>query len=155
VIEPELVELLESPCSLIVGTVDADGLPDASRAWGVEVLDDRRLRILLSTQAPVTRRNVEGGGALALTATHFTTFESVQLKGRATQVEEATPADRIRFARYCSGATRAIAESDGTPEERVERFVTAGVYACLLAVESVFDQTPGSSAGTQLAPEPT
>jgi hypothetical protein len=155
VIGPELAELLESPCSLIVGTVDAAGLPDASRAWGVEVLDDRHLRVLLSTQAPVTRRNVERGGALALTATNFSTFESMQLKGHATQVEEATAADRIRFERYCSGATRAIAESDGTPEELVERFMTADVYACLVTVESVFDQTPGRSAGTQLAPEPT
>ena len=49
-IGPELAALLESPCSLIVGTVDADGLPDASRAWGLEVLDDRHLRVLLSTR---------------------------------------------------------------------------------------------------------
>jgi pyridoxamine 5'-phosphate oxidase-like protein len=155
VIGPELAELLESPCSLIVGTVDAEGRPDASRAWGVEVLDDRHVRVLLSTQAPVTRANVEGGGRLALTATHFTTFESVQLKGRATRVEDATPADRIRFDRYCAGACRAIAAADGTPEELVARFMTADVYACLMAVDSVFDQTPGRSAGTQLAPEPT
>ena len=149
----ELAELLESPCSLIVGTVDADGLPDAGRAWGVEVLDDRTVRVLLSIQAEVTRANVGHGGAIALTATHFSTFESVQLKGRATHVEDATPADRIRFDRYCAGAARAIAESDGTPEELVMRFMTAGVYACTMSVEAVFDQTPGRSAGTQLAPE--
>ncbi len=151
----ELAAFLESPCSLIVGTVDADGLPDATRAWGIEVLDERRLRVLLSTQALVTRRNVEGGGAIALTATHFSTFESVQLKGRATQVDEATADDRIRFERYCAGATRAIAESDGTPEELVARFITADVYACHMTVDSVYDQTPGHSAGTQLAPEAT
>jgi hypothetical protein len=153
VIGPELAEFLESPCSLIVGTLDAAGLPDASRAWGVEVLDDRRLRVLLSTQAPVARRNVESGGALALTATHFLTFESVQLKGRATHVEHATPADRIRFDQYCSGATQAISEADGTPEELVARFMTDDVYACLVTIDSVFDQTPGRSAGTQLAPD--
>ena len=151
----ELVAFLESPCSLIVGTVDADGFPDACRAWGVEVLDERNLRVLLSTQAPVTRRNVEGGGAIALTATHFMTFESVQLKGHATRVGEAGPADRIRFERYVSGATRAIAETDGTPEELVARFITADVYVCHMDVDSVYDQTPGRSAGTQLAPEPS
>jgi hypothetical protein len=155
VIGSELAAFLESPCSLIVGTVDADGLPDASRAWGVEVLDEHRLRVLLSIQAPVTRRNVEAGGAIALTATHFSTFESVQLKGRASQVEEANPADRIRFERYCAGAARAISEADGTPEELVERFMTADVYVCHMRVDSVYDQTPGRSAGTQLAPEPT
>lgn len=151
----ELAAFLESPCSLIVGTVDGDGLPDASRAWGIEVLDDRHLRVLLSMQAPVTQRNVEQGGAIALTATHFLTFESVQVKGRATAVEAATATDRIRFERYCAGATRAIAESDGTPEELVARFITADVYACHMTVDSVYDQTPGRSAGTQLAPEAT
>ena len=151
----ELTELLESPCSLIVGTLDARGLPDASRAWGVEVLDDHTLRMLLSTQAPVTRANVEQGGAVALTATHFSTFESVQLKGRALAVEEATAADRIRFEAYCAGAVRAIAESDGTPEELVARFKTASVYACTMQVDALFDQTPGRSAGTQLAPVPS
>lgn len=152
-ISSEVAQLLESPCSLIVGTVDAGRLPEASRAWGVEVLDDHHVRVLLSTQAPVTRRNVEHGGAIALTATHFSTFESVQVKGRATQVDEATPADRIRFERYCTGAMRAIAEADGTPEELVARFITADVYVCHMTVDSVYDQTPGRSAGTQLAPE--
>jgi hypothetical protein len=152
VITAETAELVESPCSLIVGTVDATGLPDASRAWGVEVIDDGHVRLLLSTQADVTRRNVERGGRVAVTATHFFTFESVQLKGVAIRIEEATPADRIRFDHYCSGAAAAIAESDGTPLERVMRFVTAGIYACTMTVEAVFDQTPGRSAGAQLAP---
>jgi hypothetical protein len=152
VITAETAELVESPCSLIVGTVDASGLPDASRAWGAEAIDDGHMRVLLSTQAEVTRRNVERGGRVAVTATHFFTFESVQLKGVAIRIEEATPADRIRFDHYCSGAAAAIAESDGTPLERVMRFVTAGIYACTMTVEAVFDQTPGRSAGAQLAP---
>jgi hypothetical protein len=134
VITAETAELVESPCSLIVGTVDATGLPDASRAWGAEVIDDGHVRLLLSTQAEVTRRNVERGGRVAVTATHFFTFESVQ------------------FDHYCSGAAAAIAESDGTPLERVMRFITAGIYACTMTVEAVFDQTPGRSAGAQLAP---
>ena len=76
-ITAETAELVESPCSLIVGTVDATGLPDASRAWGVEVIDDGHVRLLLSTQAEVTRRNVERGGRVAVTATHFFTFDQV------------------------------------------------------------------------------
>ena len=151
-ITAETAELVESPCSLIVGTVDAAVLPDASRAWGAEVIDDGHVRLLLSTQADVTRRNLERGGRLAVTATHFFTFESVQLKGVATRIEEATPADRIRFDRFCAEAAAAIAETDGTPVERVLRFMTAGIYACTMTVEAVFDQTPGRSAGTQLAP---
>ena len=80
---------------------------------------------------------------------------SVQLKGRATPVEEATPADRIRFDGYCAGAAAAIAETDGTPEELVLRFVTADVFACVMTVEQSSTRRPGRSAGAQLAPEPT
>ncbi len=154
-IDTELASFLESPCSLIVGTVDADGMPDAGRAWGAEVIGGDGVRVLLSANAAITRRNVEGGGAIAVTATHFSTNESVQLKGHAESLEEPTPADRIRFDRYCAGAARAIAEADGTAVELVMRFMPAGVVACLVRVESLFDQTPGRSAGAQLAPEPT
>ena len=147
-----MATMLESPVSLIVGTVGADGLPDAGRAWGAEVIDGDRVRVLLSANAAITRRNVERGGAIAVTATHFSTNESVQLKGHAESIEEPTPADRIRFDRYCAGAARAIAELDGTPEELVMRFMTGAVVACVVRVESLFDQTPGRSAGVQLAP---
>jgi predicted pyridoxine 5'-phosphate oxidase superfamily flavin-nucleotide-binding protein len=155
VIDPQFAALLESPCSLIVGTVDADGLPDACRGWGVEVLGPDRVRVLISANALLTRRNLEPGGAIALTATHFSLFDSVQVKGHAKLVEEATATDQIRFDRYCAGAARAIAESDGSPEELVLQFMADAVFACVMTVESMFDQTPGRSAGTQLAPEPT
>src|SRR3954447_26514221 len=116
-IATEWAELLESPCSLILGALDPAALPDGSRAWGAEVLDDRHVRLLLSTQAEVTRRNVEHDGRIAVTATHFSTFESVQLKGGVTGIEEAPPADRIRFDRFCAGAAQAISAVDGTPVE--------------------------------------
>ena len=153
-IDDEWASLLESPCSLIVGTVDADGLPDACRGWGAEVLGPDRVRVLISTAASIARRNLEAGGAIALTATHFSLFDSVQVKGHAEVVEAATALDQIRFDRYRAGAARAIAESDGTPEELIRRFMPDAVFVCVLTVEAVFDQTPGRSAGTQLAPEP-
>ncbi len=37
VINAHFGELLESPCALIVGTVDADLRPDATRGWGIDV----------------------------------------------------------------------------------------------------------------------
>ena len=153
-IGPELAALLESPCSLLVGTVDADGVPDASRAWGVEVLDERHLRVLLSTQAPGTLRNVEGGGAIALTATHFSTFVSGQLKGRPRRSRTPPPADRIRFEGFCAGGRRAIAESDGTPEELMARFITGDVSRATWP-SNRSSTRPRGPAGTQLAPEAT
>ena len=82
----ELAELLESPCSLIVGTVDADGPPDAGRfgVWRCSTtdrarpaLDPGRGHLPMSGTAPDRAHGHPLRHA----------FESVQLKGRATHVE--------------------------------------------------------------------
>jgi hypothetical protein len=152
VIEPEVVELLESPCAMIVGTVDRDGLPDATRGWGLEVLGPTEARVLLSANAVATLENLRTTGLIALTVTHFLTLVSVQLKGRAVAVEPAGAEDRIRFDRFCAGCVEALHTIDGTPEELIWRLLPPGIVACVMTVESVFDQTPGPAAGFKLAP---
>jgi hypothetical protein len=155
VIEPEAAELLESPCAMIVGTVDVDGLPDATRGWGLEVTGPCEVRVLLSSSAATSLENLATTGAFALTVTHFTTFVSYQLKGHAVRVEPTTPQDRIRFDAFCAGCVRAIHEGDGTPEELIWRILPPGIVACTATVDSVFDQTPGPAAGAKLAPMET
>jgi hypothetical protein len=152
VIEPEVAELLESPCSLLVGTVSADGIPEASRGWSVEVLGPDRVRVLLASNATRTLAILEHGGQLALTTTHFSTLVSWQLKGRAVTVEPVTAADRIRYDAFCAGCVRMLHEGDGTPEETIWRLVPPGLVACEMVVEEVFDQTPGPEAGARVAP---
>jgi hypothetical protein len=152
VIEVEVVELLESPCSLLVATVSADGVPDATRGWGVEVLGPDRVRVLLSSNAARTLSHLRDGGRVALTATHFVTLVSWQLKGRALGVGPASADDRIRHDVFCAGCIRVLHAGDGTPEEVIERLVPPGVVACEMLVEQVFDQTPGPEAGARVAP---
>lgn len=151
-IESEVAEQLESPCSLLVGSVSANGLPEATRGWGVEVLGPDRVRVLLTANAARTLANIADGGAMALTTTHFMTLVSWQLKGRATTVEPATAADRIRFDTFCAGCVQIIAEIEGTPAEIVSRMVPPGIVACELVVDQIFDQTPGPEAGVRVAP---
>ena len=147
-IDPDIVELMESACALIVGTVDDDGLPDATRGWGVQVLDGgTQVRLLLSASADVTVANLRSTGRIALTATHFTTLHSVQVKGTALAVEEATDADRARFEIFCAGCVRALHEMDDTPEALIWRFMPSGVVACIMTADELFDQTPGPGAG--------
>jgi Pyridoxamine 5'-phosphate oxidase len=153
-IEPEVAELLESPCSLLVGTVASDGLPDAVRGWGLTLLAPDRVRVLLAADAARTHANLAGGGRMALTATDFVLMTSWQLKGQATTVEPATPADRITFDRFCAGCLAILAPLHAVPEERIARLTPADVVACELVVEQVFDQTPGPGAGARVAPEP-
>lgn len=152
-IAPELQAFLESPCSQIVATVDADGLPEASRGWAVDVLPGgRQLRLLLASTEAVTLANAASTGVIALTATHFQTLSSVQIKGRVTSVEPRTAADRIRFEGFCAGCVQVISVLDGVPEEIAWRMAPVDVVACLVAVAEVYDQTPGPVAGTRLAP---
>jgi hypothetical protein len=153
VIEAGKRELLESPCALIVATVDADGLPDGTRGWGLQVLPDgEHVRVLLSSNASRSLDNLGTTGAIAITATHFVTLESVQLKGRLVALEPATDDDRRRFERFCTEAFEEIANVEGTPATIVARMRPPGVVAATVTVESVFDQTPGPAAGARLAP---
>ena len=65
-IEPEVAELLESPCSLIVGTVDADGLPDATRGGASRSSGPDRVRVLLAADATARSPTSRDGGRIAL-----------------------------------------------------------------------------------------
>ena len=118
----------------------------------MQVLDGDRVRLLLSTTATRARANLEGGGAMALTTTHFATNVSWQLKGRVEAIEPATAADRIRFDAFCAGAVALIHAGDGAPEEIIWRLAPPGIVACELSVAQVFDQTPGPGAGARVAP---
>jgi hypothetical protein len=151
-IEPEVAEQLESPCSLLVGSVSADGVPEATRGWGVEVLGPDRVRVLLAANADRTVANVGGGGAIALTTTNFVTLVSWQLKGRAAGIGPATPGDRIRYDEFCAGCLQILHEIEGTPEDVIARMIPVGIVACEMVVEQVFDQTPGPQAGALVAP---
>jgi Pyridoxamine 5'-phosphate oxidase len=152
-IEAEVAAQLESPCSLLVGSVAPNGLPDAIRAWGVEVQGPDRIRVLLAADSQRTLDNLANGGRVALTTTDFVTMVSWQLKGRAALLEAATATDRIRFDAFCGGCLAILAPLQGVPEETIARLIPVDVVACEMLVEQVFDQTPGPGAGARIAPE--
>ncbi len=152
-IGPETVAFLESGCSLIVGSVSADGLPHASRGWGLDVLDPRRLqfRLLLDADDTVALANLAAGGALAVTGASVRTLYSMQLKGRAERITPATIKDVDRAARFIDEFFTDIQETDGDPRERLERIVPVGYVACTFAADEIYDQTPGPGAGEPFA----
>jgi hypothetical protein len=152
VIAEDVAKVLESGSSVvIVGTVDSAGAPEATRAWGVRVLPgSRRVRVLLPSNDSVTIANVRATGAIAVTATDVPTLDSVQAKGRAAGADAATDDDRRLTDWYQAKVARAIHETDGTPLELVERMYPADVVAVEVAVDEVYDQTPGPNAGRKL-----
>jgi hypothetical protein len=154
-IEPEVAALFEGPSALVVGTADAAARPEAVRAWGVEVLGDAQMRILLAADASVTLANLADNGAIAVTATDVMTNRSIQVKGRASATEPVSAADMALHSAYLDGFFRVVHESDGTAYELMERLRPGPPISLVITVETVFDQTPGPTAGRSLLPTGT
>jgi hypothetical protein len=148
VIHPDVAKMLESGVSLVVGTVDGGGLPDAPRAWGAWVLHGpERVRFLLPDLAARTIANLAGGGLVAVTASHVVTHRSVQLKGAAAIVEPATRDDLDLGSRYKQEFFDVVSETDAIDRPLMERMAPTGFVAVEFTVSDVFDQTPGPTAG--------
>jgi predicted pyridoxine 5'-phosphate oxidase superfamily flavin-nucleotide-binding protein len=151
VISTEAAKLLEAG-SLVVGTADADAVPDASRGWGAWTLDGgRRLRLLVPATDLRTVANLRSDGRVAVNVSHVRTLKSAQVKGRATLVERPTPADLELHRHYVDRFFAAVHEADGTPLERLSGMMPRGLIATELHVEAVFDATPGPTAGQVVA----
>jgi hypothetical protein len=151
VLEDDEVMLLESPCSLCIGTVDAANMPLAARAWSVRVSPDRlHVRTILPGDAG-TIDNLRTNGLLALTATNFATNVSVQIKGHVDVIEPETDEDVRRRLAFIADIKEALLELEGIAPELVARLVPPTFVACEMTVEDVFDQTPGPAAGARRA----
>ena len=150
-----MIEYLHSGCAVLVGTVDATGRPHASRGWGLTVLDARagRVRLLLDGADIVTLANVLPGAAVAITTASVPTLHSVQLKGHVLLVEPADDIDEAKRVQYTRDFTNDIHHTDGDPMEMLVRWADRHVVACVVDVDSSFDQTPGPAAGCLLAGE--
>ena len=145
--------LVEAGCSLVVGTVGADGAPRATRAWAATVLDEAagRLRVVVTADDAVALANL-GTGQIAVTGADVRTLRAVQLKGHVVVVEPATPGDLATLDEHTGRFFQAVHETDGNPVELLRRLLPHEVVAVELVVEEVYDQSPGPGAGAALAP---
>jgi hypothetical protein len=151
VIDGTAAELLASRFSLIVALVGEDGVPYATRGWGLTVLDGQRVRLILSRDdAAELEAAGQGARGLAVTAADPVTLHSVQLKGRTGSIEDATAADRATVTHYCDSFFGAVQEVDGIDRRRLDRLVPPDFIACTVAVDELYDQTPGPGAGAAL-----
>ncbi len=149
--------LVTAGSALIVGTVDAHGMPHACRAWGLDVLDrsgagGARLRVLLDDGDDVALANLAHGRPIAITAADVPSLRSAQVKGVAVGSEACGPEDRERMRRYVDAFFGDVVATEGTSRHVLDRLVPDGVVAVLVDVTEVFDQTPGPAAGRAVAP---
>jgi len=150
---PETITFLEGGCGLIVGTVGADGAPHASRGWGLTVVstDPTEVRLLLDADDHVAASYLAATGNVAVTGGDIHTLRSIQFKGQASPVETATADERVRAERYADEFFGNVNDVDGTPLELLNGLRAQNFVVCTVAVEELYDQTPGPSAGSRLS----
>jgi hypothetical protein len=155
VFDAETTAFLGTGCALIVATVGPDDEPHASRGWAVELLggEPPKVRVLLDADDRRTMEDARAGGRIAVTAADVRTLRSVQLKGRSVDLAAAAADDAERIDRYCQQFFADIIDTDGVSRpEILQRIVPARFAACTIAVEELYDQTPGPAAGSPLGP---
>jgi hypothetical protein len=132
-----------------VATCDETLHPFFARGFGPELsADGQRLRLCVTAPADsAVRANLERGCPIAIGFSPPTIARAVQMKGSVEAIGELDEADRQRMARHLD---EFIVEAGqfGVAETLVRRFAAAvDCVAVTYAIEEVFDQTPGPSAG--------
>ena len=145
-----LKTLLESGVSAVVGTRDADLVPEITRAWGLLVSKDRKsisLCVPLATSQK-TLDNLAGNGQITVCCSLPTSYKTVQLKGQCIRTTDPRRADLAAVARHREAFGR-LNVRIGVPRPRSETFwrrelEISRIWSNVRFVpEQVFDQTPG------------
>jgi hypothetical protein len=152
VLSPETTAFLEGGPALIVGTVDTDGAPTATRAWGLTILsaEAAECRLLLDRDADRALANLEATRVIAVTCADVPTFHSVQLKGEFVRLEPATDSDRSRSQDYVDAFFGDIIRTDGSDLASLHQMRPNEIVASIVRFHETFDQTPGPAAGSVL-----
>jgi hypothetical protein len=151
-LDAELATFLASPVMIITGTRGKDNRPEIGRAVGARVDGPAgRIRLILSAwQWPRTVDNLRAGGPLAVTFARPSDYVSYQVKGRATLF----PADAHDLAlsdRYVSDILDALTALGLDRWLATPWLTNRDAVAVGIDVDAVFVQTPGPTAGRQLA----
>ncbi len=146
-IRRDLPRILEGLTAIVVGTRDAQLVPSAALAAGIEADTEGRATVfVLDGEAGArTLANVEATGWLAVTMEQIGTHRTVQLKGRCLGIRPAEESERPIVDR-CQEAFLSEVELIGAPPaaRRRRRWPCKAVT---IEVLEVFEQTPGPRAG--------
>jgi hypothetical protein len=146
----ELAEFLSTGVAMLGATADAGLAPEAFRVWGASMLDDGRLRVLVSSDAARTLATVHAETPISLVFTDITNFLSVQVKGRAVgSAEPPGPADVVQLRRYDEAFSIALA-AIGHPPALAARLRPTLAFVVSVEIDELYDQTPGPLAGAAL-----
>jgi hypothetical protein len=134
--------------SVLVGTVDASGWPSCCRGIAIRVDDDRQgvtVYVPVATGAE-TVANVASTGRIAIVASEPTSHSTLQLKGRTRAVRVAAEHEAEAMDAWFDRFTDVL-DAVGLPRGISRAMNRWPAFAIEVAVEAVFEQTPGPRAG--------
>jgi hypothetical protein len=137
---------------VIVGTVDADGIPTCCRGIAIATRDNfETITVYIpAATGQETVANVATTRRVAVGATRPLTHESIQIKGVTRGVRLAPPSDE-QYVRQRLEEFAEVLEAIGQPKHITARVAHWPAFALEVSVEQVFDQTPGPKAGNALS----
>jgi hypothetical protein len=142
---------LEGGTTVLVGTVDARGIPSCCRASAITTHDDLKtvaiyLPIATSQQ---TIKDIATTHRVAVAATQVIEHVSIQLKGTANTARLARD-DEAAFVEDRFKAFAEVLYRIGMPRRLTRSLVHWPAFVVDMRVEEIFDQTPGPNAGARL-----
>jgi hypothetical protein len=147
-----MVRFLESPVALQVATAGADLRPSSTRGFGCWVEEDRRtLRVcVLEAQARRFLGDLRLGCRVAVNATDVLDLRSLQVKGVLCERRASTLAEQAACRAYTHELVEMFVRI-GVPRDGCGGLWHSGPIAVVrVAVDALFDQTPGAGAGSKL-----
>ncbi|MBI2215538.1 MAG: hypothetical protein HYU52_17960 [Acidobacteria bacterium] len=150
-LQTRLREYLEPRVSIIVGTVSADRMPASCRAIALRANEELSV---FTVYVPVatsqeTVANVAATRRIAVACSRPRTHSTIQFKGAAREVRLAADEER----EFVSGRLQAFADELGDlgyPRRSIGALAHWPAFAIEIAVEALFEQTPGPNAGVSL-----
>ena len=142
----------EGGMSIILGTVDAEGMPAACRGVALRAsdTDPSSVTVFIPVDSgQETIANIATTRRVAIGATHPPTHTSLQLKGTTRSVRLAR-ADEKEFVRSRIAAFAETLEILGVPQKITWSVAHWPAFAVEVNVEELYDQTPGPNAGAKI-----
>ena len=153
-IPDRVVEVLNGPAIMFVGSRDAGLRPAHTTAVGAVAYEDRQTVTFFVPESRSARllSNLRDNGRIAFDFGLFS-HEAYQLKGVYLSSRPTTDEDRARQEAYRKKLVTAVRQA--YPEELARPLVLGLGYhpgiAVTFRVEEVYLQTPGPGAGTKMA----
>lgn len=150
----ELVEFLDRAIVAIVGTRDANLVPNVHRVSGWYTANDRSTITCAIADAFATNllSCLEDNGQLALTVSEIPSHETYQFKGTFVASRGVDEHDLAHANRHRQQFVDRVGAVFRFSEAALRAYMPVPNLAVTFAVREIFFQTPGPRAGQRLMP---